>query len=141
MKTLNPSDVASAWVSGMSGASEKVKRGVAAVNESPTAAAARAVDFWQSQVSSDQARQKYIRGLGRVSLEEWRTQMMNKGVSRMGAGAQAARSKFESFMSEFLPFVQSVSERVRQMPKNSLEDRIQRMVEQVRQVSQFRRSR
>lgn len=140
-KNLSPQDVANSWVSGMQGASEKMKRGVAAVTESPMAQAAAAVDLWQQQVSSDATRQKYLRGLGRVSLEEWKNMMATKGIARAASGATAARSKVEQFMADFLPFVNGVAASVRQMPKMTLEDRIARSAEQQRRTAAYRRSR
>lgn len=138
---MSPQDVANKWVQGLSGATEMIRRGVERVGEAPTAAAARQVDLWQSQVSSQQTREKFVRGLQRVSLEDWRNAMLTKGVSRVATGAQASRTKFEQFMAEFLPFVEAIAARVRAMPKLSLEDRIQRMVTQVRETAGFRRSR
>lgn len=140
MATPTAADVAAKWVQNLSGASESIRRGVQAVTEAPTAAAARAVDLWQQRVSSQSARDKFQRNLQRVTLEQWRNDMLTKGLNRIATGAQAARPKFEAFMSQFLPFVESVAQRVRQMPKTTLEDRIQRAVAQMRGNAEFRRS-
>lgn len=140
MATLSSSDVAAKWVRNIGAATESIRKGVQSVTEAPTAAAARSVDLWQQRVSSQQARDKFSRNLQRVTLEDWRAAMLNKGVPRVAAGASAAQPKFESFMNQFLPFVNGVAARVRAMPKATLEDRINRMIAQVRGTAEFTRS-
>lgn len=140
MANISAADVAAKWVQNIGAATQSIRNGVAAVTESPTASAARSADLWQQRVSAPAAKDKFVANLNRVSLEDWRTAMLSKGVNRVAAGAQASQQKFAAFMQQFLPFVQGVAQRVRQMPKATLEDRINRMVEQVRQTANFRRS-
>jgi hypothetical protein len=134
---MNASAVAQSWVQGMQQATAKITAGVQATTQSPTAAAAAAVNFWQQQVSSPKAANNFVKGLNKVSLQDWQQAMLNKGVNRVGSGAAAAQSKFQTFMSAFLPFIQNVAAQVRAMPKTTLEDRIARMVAQVRGAAQF----
>ncbi len=86
-----------------------------------------------------EAKEKFQRNLGRVTLEQWKRAALDKGVNRIASGASASRSKVEQFLGEFLPYVESVASRVRQMPKATLEDRIQRAVAQMRGNAEFRR--
>lgn len=137
---LGATDVAEKWVRNIGAATDSIRKGVQAVTEAPTAAAARSADLWQSRVTSDQAKQKFVRNLQRVTLEDWRSAMLNKGVGRVATGAQASRAKFEAFMAQFLPFVQNIAARVRSMPKATLEDRIQRAIAQIRGVAEFSRT-
>lgn len=139
-KNVTAAQAAASWVRGMQGASQKMLDGVNSVTESPAQAAAASADLWQQQVSSQKAKQKYITSLGRVSLEDWKRSMQQKGINRVSAGATEAQPKFAQFMQQWLPHVMSVAARVRQMPKGSLEQNIARMVEQVRGNASFMRS-
>jgi hypothetical protein len=137
MATGTPQDIASKWSQNLGNSTTSIQKGVNAVTTSPTAAAAAAVDLWQQRVSSPAARDKFTRNLQRVSLEQWRQSMLNKGVARISSGAQAAIPKVVAFMTQFLPYVENVAQQVRQMPKNTLEDRIQRAVAQIRGNAAF----
>lgn len=137
---LTPQAVATKWAQALGGATAAIQAGVNAVTSSPTAAAAAAVSTWQQRVSSPAAAAKFSANLQKVSLDQWRQAMLNKGVNRISSGAQAAIPKFQAFMTQFLPFVQNVAAGVRQMPNVTLEDRINRMVAQIRGTAAFVRS-
>jgi len=139
MAQQDPTVVAARWASNLGGAVDKIRQGVQAVTTSPTQAAAAAGNLWQQRVADPATLQKFQRGLQRVSLTDWQNAMLTKGVPRISTGAQAAKDKFTAFMTQFLPFVNNVAQGVRQMPKATLDDRIARMVSQVRGVAQFRR--
>lgn len=137
MAQLSPADVAAKWVANIGSSTNAIRMGVQAVTTAPGQLASQAADLWQQRVSSQQARDKFSRNTAKVTLEDWRTAMLNKGVPRVATGAQQAQAKFAAFMSQFLPFVNNVAQRVRQMPKATLEDRIARMVAQVRGTAGF----
>jgi len=126
-----------AWVRGMGQASQKMTDGVNAVNQSPGQAAAAKADTWQIRVSSADAKAKFIRKTSALSLGDWKNAMLQKGISRVSSGAQAAQSKMLKHLSAFIPFVQNIAANVRNMPNATLEDRIARMTAQVRATAQF----
>lgn len=138
----DPATVAKAWADAMSSVQtqNKIKAGVANPRRSQSQAAAAAVDFWQSQVASAKAKAKYIAGVQRAGDQGWQNGMTQKGLARIGSGAQAAQPKMQQFLSQWLPFVANVAQNVQAMPKATLQDRINRMVANVQQLSQFTRS-
>jgi hypothetical protein len=54
-------------------------------------------------------------------------------------GAQAKQGKMQSFMAEYLPYLQTGVAQVDAMPKNTLEDGINRAVTMIRHNAGFQR--
>lgn len=135
----DPRLVADRWVQRLSGATQKMTDSVRALTVSPTQQAAAAVQVWQQRVADPLTAQKFQRSLQRVSLADWQQAFINKGIGRIATGAQNAHDKFQAFLTAFLPFVDNVANQVRTMPKVTLEDRINRMIAQVRGTAQFKR--
>lgn len=136
----DPATVAQRWVQRLGGATDKIRQGVQGVTTSPTQQAAAAVATWQARVADPATAQKFQRSLSRVSLADWQNAMLNKGIPRIATGAANAQPKFQNFLQQFLPFVEQVAAGVRQMPKATLDDRINRAVAQIRGTAAFKRS-
>ena len=66
--------------------------------------------------------------------------MVNVGIPRIAQGAQAKQGKMQSFMTDFLPYLQQGVSRVEGMPSVTLEDNINRAVAMIRHNAQFKRS-
>lgn len=115
--------------------------GIDRVRQSPTAAAAEQLDLLLERLREKIESGEMAASLNAVSLQDWQRSAREKGSTRYAPGIEAARNKVASFAQEFLPYLDSVSERVRAMPKTTLEDRIARMTEQVRRTAEFRRTR
>jgi len=142
MAELSPQQIAQNWVSGMANATEKIRQGVQAVTESPTAKAARAIPRMVQGIQQAAASGKIEAALLRVSNEDWKQATLQKGVGRIAAGAAAAQPKFAQFMSEFMPYVrQGVDQINRTTPRGSTEQNIARVVAMIRHNAQFKRSR
>jgi len=131
----DPTTVANLWQQRLSAATEQIKAGVMAVTVSPGKAAAAQVDAWINGVNA--AREKFVRNSNAVTLQSWQTSMIDKGVPRVGPGAQAAIPKVTAFMTQWLPFVEGVANTVRAMPKGGLENGVSRAVAQIRGNANF----
>lgn len=140
MPQVDPKAAADRWVAGLSNATAKIRSGVQAVTTSPTQQAAAAVSLWQQRVNDPATAAKFVNSLNRVSTADWQNAMLNKGLNRIASGAAAAHDKFMSFMQQFLPYVNNVASQVKNMPKNTLEDRINRAVAQIRGNAAFKRT-
>lgn len=141
MPITTAANAANRWASGMAGAAEKIKAGVNAVTEAPTAKAARRSDAYLAGVQRALASGKYQASLERVTLQEWQKAMNDKGVMRVASGAAEAKGKFQSFMSEFLPYVENAVRELESMPRGDLEQNIARATAMMRKLSQFKRQR
>lgn len=138
MRQLSPQQVAKNWQNGMANSTEKLKAGVMAVTEAPTAKAAQAVDRQVAGVQRAAASGKTAAALNRVTLPEWQNAMINKGAARVAAGAAAAVGKMQAFMSEFLPYLQQGVQQLSAMPRGDLEQNIARANFMMRYNAGFR---
>lgn len=138
---LNASAVAKLWADRAAAAGQRMKDGVNAVTESPTAKAAAAKDQWLAGVQRAATEGRYEDGLNAVTLQDWKTAMTEKGVSNMATGVRASVGKMERFLRDFLPYAESVSDEVRAMPKGTLQDSINRATAAITKLAQFRKSR
>jgi hypothetical protein len=123
----------------LKGAVEDMKRGVENVTEAPTVKAAEKVDKMRTNLVAAIDSGKWAKGLKRVSLDDWKDKMINKGIGRVAAGIDAAAPKVEAFAEELLPHIDSVKKEVEKMPDVTLEDNIQRMVSFTRGMAKFQR--
>lgn len=134
---LDPTAVAQKWAQNLGASTASIRAGVAAVTTSPTSMAANAVALWQARVNDPATATRFTRSLNRVSLQDWQNAMNTKGIPRIATGAQAAIPKFTAFLQQFLPFEMNIAQQVRNMPKATLDDRINRAVAQIRGNATF----
>ena len=136
----NAQQVADKWARNLAGSTESIKSGIAAVSVAPTEKAALAADRYASGVAASVASGDYQKGLRRVSLEDWRRAIINKGIPRIAAGAAESKPKMAAFLQEFLPHVEAGQRALESMPKGDLETNLQRAVSMMRHNASFRRS-
>lgn len=136
MTNLTPQQLAQKWQTRLSGAGEQIRAGVMAVQEAPgvKAAAQKAKYVQRVQERAD----KWAERVAAVSLTAWKDAMINKGLSRISGGAQAAIPKFTAFMAEWMSFQRNtVQPALQSMPRNTLDDNINRAVFVIRANAQF----
>lgn len=137
MAKVTPEQAAAKWAQRSAAATEDVKTGVMNVTEAPGKAAARSKDLWLQRISA--SADKWARRVSAVSLSDWQTAMIEKGIGRIATGTQAAIPKMTAFMSEFLPYLDQGAATVRAMPKGNVEAGIQRAAAMIRHNAQFQR--
>ncbi len=134
---LSPQQIAQKWVNGVAGGVEAFREGVQAVSVAPTEAAIAAIPRYIEGTQRAAADGTLERGLRRVTLPDWQRATIEKGAPRLATGARAAQADFAAFMTEFMPFVENVRSNL--PPRGSLQDNLQRMVQNATQLSEFRR--
>ena len=132
-----PSLAAEKWVRNLSASTAEVRRGVEGVSESPMDKAADQADKYALRVQEAVASGKYARKLREVSLADWKTATIDKGLNRIASGATAAESKFERFMDELLPYEEALQRSIDAMPDTTLEDSIARQAAWTRGMAEF----
>lgn len=140
MARVTPEEFQEKHARRLKGAAEDMRRGVERVVEAPTLKAAAKKDKMRSGIVAALDSGKWERGLKRVSLDEWKGKMINKGVGRVAAGIDDAATKVVSFAQQLLPYVDAGQATVKKMPDLSLEDNINRMTTFIRHMSKFKRS-
>lgn len=123
----------------LKGAVEDMRLGVERVSDSPTEKAAAKADKMKQRIVESIDSGKWQAGLRRVSLEDWKQKMLNKGVNRVASGIDEAADKVRDFASELLPHIDRGVDSVNKMPDVTLEDSIARMTTMVRHMAGFKR--
>jgi len=131
-----PTQVAEKWASNLGAAGQAIKDGVNGVTTSPTALAAAAEARYISGVQAAVSNGKWQAGLARVTLQDWKDSMLNKGVARIGPGATASKGKFAAFMTKLLPFQSNLIASL--PPRGDLAANIQRMTMFAQGMNTFR---
>jgi len=134
---VNAQQAADNWVAGLGQSQKKMTDGINAVSVAPTQLAIAAISRQVEGVIRAAQEGRTEAGLARVSLQDWKNAMLQKGVQRVASGAVAAKPKFAGFMGEFLPHVQSVVAGL--PPRGNTEQNINRAVEMMRGNARFRR--
>ncbi len=133
--------VAQKWARNLAASTEDIKAGVQGVTVNPAQAAIAKQAVMLQKLTASVNNGKWAKGLGRVTLEGWKQNMIDKGVSRIAGGAQAAEGKFSAFMTQLLPVAEQVKAQVKGMPKITVEDSIARSAAAIRAFKAFGESR
>jgi hypothetical protein len=138
-KNLTPQQIAEKQMRRTKAATTDMVNGVNAVSVAPSKLAVakkqKAVNNWNEAMQSG----KWERNLGRVTLDEWKKSMIEKGVGRVAAGVDASQAKLEAFYSELIPFQADLSKKIDSLPDLTVEDSIQRASTWIRGMSNFRK--
>ena len=135
MAVKDPTTVATKWSRNLAAATQTITDGVNAVTQAPGAKAAANVTAWITRLQA--AQDKWVRNTSAVTLQQWQSAMITKGIPRVSSGATAALPKMTQFMQQFLPFVEQGAQQVRAMPNATIEDGIARAVAQIRYNATF----
>jgi hypothetical protein len=139
MAKLTPAEFADKHARRLKGAIADMQSGVERVTTSPTLAAASKKEKMRSELNRALDSGKWEAGLKRVTLEEWKSKMITKGLGRVAAGIDAATEKVTNFASQLLPYQDALGATVAKMPDTTLEDNINRMTTFIRGMAKFQR--
>jgi predicted transcriptional regulator len=131
----DPNAVAQQWSQRLGQSTDKIKAGIQGVNVAPGQLAARQKSAYTQNVAA--AADKWARNVGAVSLGEWQQATIDKGVSRIAAGAQAAEPKMAAFMTKLLPYQAQLQGTL--PARGGLDANINRMTTWVRGMSKFQK--
>jgi len=115
-----------------------ITTGVNAVTASPTIAAAAKQAKMLDRLSAAVNSGKWATNLRAVTLEQWKSATVTKGIPRIAGGIDGAADKVVSFATRLLPFESTLMGTINTMPDVTLEDSIARMTAWVRGMTTFR---
>ena len=139
MARVSPDEFAEKWARRTAGAVNDLRAGVQKVTEAPTAKAAEKADKMLQKVQAAVQEGRWQANLKKVSLEEWRKKMLDKGVPRVAQGVEAAREKSRAFAEQLLPHIDAAVAEVKRLPDLTLEDSINRVATFIRRMSEFKK--
>jgi hypothetical protein len=118
---------------------DDMQNGVNAVTESPTKKAAAKQDKMRQNIVNAIDSGKWAAGLNRVTVDQWKDAMINKGIGRVAAGIDGSADKVEAFFNELLPHIDTGINAVQKLPDVTLEDNINRATTFMRHMAKFKR--
>lgn len=136
----SPQAVAEKWARRTAASTQDIIDGVNAVRTNPAESAIAKKQKLVANFNAAVNDGRWERGLRRVSLDSWKQAMIQKGVQRVAQGADAAKGKMTTFMSELLPYQDSVKAEIDNLPDLTLEDSANRMTTWMRRMAAFQRS-
>jgi hypothetical protein len=137
MTRVTPQEGTTKWVNRLSAATADVQAGIQKVTTAPGQQAAAKFTKWQNNTQA--AGQKWKNNTAAVSLASWQASA-TAGVGRIAQGAQQKQGKYESFAAQFYPYLDSQVARIKAMPDDTFEGRVQRAVAMMRANAAFKRN-
>lgn len=138
MAKLTAQQIAAKWQRNYSGSTEQMKAGANAVTVSPTQKAIQAKDRYIAGVNEAYQDGRYERGLAKVSLQDWKTAYVEKGIANAAAGARAGMVKVERHEREFGPVRDAIVAAL--PPRGTIQENIQRAAQMMMQMHEARKS-
>ena len=130
-----PDVIAQKWATRLSAANPEITAGVNAVTQAPGQKAAQRVDVWLANLQ--RSRDKWVRNVGAVSLNQWQQTMITKGIPRISSGATAAIPKMTAFMGQWLTYLQANKATIDAMQVTDLGSAAAKMVAQMNYNAAF----
>lgn len=121
---LTAQQISQKWLTNFGNATTSMTDGVNSVTQAPGQLAAAQANLWLQRLQQSQT--KWANRVSAVSLQDWKTAMINLGIPRAQQGAQAKQSRYTSFITEYANFLSSAVPTVKAMPKGSLSASIAR---------------
>lgn len=140
MVKLSAAEIAEKWQRRASAASSDYQKGVERVSESPTEKAAAKKEKFKANLMKAIDDGKWEKGLKAVSLADWKSSVAAKGVPNYATGIRASEGKMEKFMTELIPFQESLQAVINRMPDITLADSIARSTAWIEGMAKFKQS-
>lgn len=140
MAKLTPVEFRQRWAERMAASGAKTTAGVNSVTEAPSQKAIaqkqKMVTNWTRSITDGTWEQR----LGKVTLAQWKQDMIDKGIPRMQQSVSTARTqqKVERLASELLAFQDQNLPAIQAMASTTLEDNIARATAWMRKMSEFK---
>lgn len=128
------------WKDHLSSATQQITDGVNAVDQAPTALAAAKQAKMRAGIIEAIDSGRWAAALKAVTLDEWKTRMVNVGIPRIAQGADQAQAKVEKFFNELYTYEDNLLNKVNQMSDTTLQDRINKAVSWMQGMAKFKKT-
>jgi len=115
-----------------------IRAGIERVSTAPGVAAAAAQTRMKDNLNRSIDDGRWAAKVRGVSLEEWKSAALNKGVDRIAAGIDQAHDKQVQMAGRLLAAVDSSAAKSNAMPKGTIQDSIARMTTFVEDMHKFK---
>ena len=138
MARVTPEEYAAKHAQRLKAASEDIRRGIERTSRAPGEAAVAQQDKLVSKFQEAVSSGRWASATRAVSLGDWQSAAINKGVPRIAAGIDAAAPKQAQMASRLLAAVDAEAAKARALPSTTLEDNINRMSTFVRGMAKYK---
>lgn len=121
---LTATQISDKWLANFQNAQTSMTNGVNAVTVAPGQLAAAQSALWLQRLQASQT--KWATRVAAVSLADWKSAMINLGISRAITGAQAKQNNYTQFITQYTAFLTSYLPTINAMPKGTLANGIAR---------------
>ncbi len=138
MAKLTPEQYAEKQARNLKNSLPDIRAGIERVSTAPGVAAAAAQTRMKDNLNRAIDDGRWAAKVRGVSLEEWKSAALNKGVDRIAAGIDQAHDKQVQMAGRLLAAVDSSAAKSNAMPKGTIQDSIARMTAFVEDMHKFR---
>ena len=128
-------EVTDKWKKRLKGSTEEIRKGVDRVTTAPSSEAIKKQEKMLAKLIEAIESGRWKKGLEKYSLEDWKRDMKEKGITRISQGVDSADAKMTEFYDWLLPRVEDGKRKIDAMPDVSLEDNIARMTTYIRHMA------
>ena len=125
---VNAAQYADKWKRRMDASGQDMRQGIERVTEAPGVKAAAKADKMRQGILDAIDSGKWASNVANVSLSDWKTATIDKGIPRISAGVAAAMPKQVVMAGKLLAAVESAADQVNAMPDTTFEQRMQKMI-------------
>lgn len=136
--SLTPQQIADKQVRNAQNAVQDYRNGVQGTTKNPMQLAVAAIPKMRNNFNAAIDSGKVAAGLNSVPLSTWKQQTAKTGGDRYAAGVAAAAPKIVAFQTQIAPFRQQLQASLANMPTDTLDQRIAKMVANAQGMSQFK---
>jgi len=118
-------------------ASDDIRKGVDALTKSPGISAAESADIWKTRMTDSEVQNRWERNVSKVTLEDWKKDMKDKGIGRISAGLDRAKDKIADFGSKLLSFQKGAVEEFKEIKPLTLDEAADKAAKWVKKMGEF----
>lgn len=134
MARTTPQEYAEKWARRLKGSTEDVRRGVQRVAQAPGQKAAASQRLMVQKLMEAIESGLWAQQVAGVTLEDWKKAMVEKGITRLASGVDAAQPHQAQMAERLLAAVDSAVAAANAIPKGDIEASVQRMTTYIREM-------
>jgi len=135
MTKKTATEVTKKWGKNLKNSRPEMEAGIDRVEEAPSIAAVRQEAKMLAKIVESIESGRWASQLSKVSLEDWKKSMKEKGLGRISAGVDGAEVKQVEFYNWLLPRVTAAQNVIKNMPSVTFEDNIARVNAYLREMN------
>ena len=135
MARVTPEEYAEKWGRRLKGSTEDIRRGISRVQVAPGAVAVQHQDKLVARFNEAVNSGRWAASTRAVSLTDWQTKAIDKGVNRIGAGVDAAQPSQAQMAQRLLASVDAAASKARALPSTTIDDNINRAATFMREMA------